>query len=93
MLDNQQSNSYYQKLVKEHTFIEQFNLLLKQTNNLQIQETQQKQLVASGTKLNHALLLERTFLLNLLKALINPVVPLKHLLNVSRRSNSASVIR
>jgi hypothetical protein len=77
------------------------NRLLWETNNLQLNEQIYSKLVQSisydMSKLLQALLLERSFLLSLVRALIAPKTPTLHkLLNphdVSRRSSSATLLR
>jgi len=69
----------YQEISKNKTFLQQLNLLLTKTNNLELSEKAINNLQDSfsvGTgKLVQALLLERQFLLGLVKAFVAPHIP------------------
>jgi hypothetical protein len=83
----------YQQISRDKTFLQQLNMLMTKTNNLELSDKAINNLQDSfsvGTgKLVQALLLERQFLLGLVKAFVSPHIPT--LQNLLQGPNTKSV--
>ena len=70
---------HYQELVKDVNFLSKVNMLFTKTENLELSskaiETLKDTYSVGVSKLISALLLERTFLLGLVKSFVSPHVP------------------
>lgn len=70
---------HYQELIKDTGFLSKVNMLLSKTENLELSgkaiETLKDTYSVGASKLISALLLERTFLLGLVKSFVAPHVP------------------